>query len=449
MQTKPSNLKQGNVWTVARKLAFRQVQHSSIWMNVLIISIMLLTFLNLVVITGILTGLTEGLFTDYKEQYTRDVIISTLSGENAIENTYAIRETLEKHPAVESVSVRYIQSVTVEANYQTRWDFESPENSVSTQLTGIDPKVEHESTHLADRLIEGEYLNSGESGFLLIGSSMLDRYAPFSDTFDPLVDVVPGTRVKISFVSGGADTNEVGSGHGGEMENSTIDRDNSVSAEFIVKGIIDSKVGQVAQRVYITQQDWDRLINQQLDLADEFAVTLKTGTDESVFINELKSYDFEKYAKLETSAEAIPSALNDLQKTFRLLGNLMGGISVIVSAITVFVVIYVNALTRRKQIGILKGIGINGRAIEKAYIMQSLFYATVGISIGYLVIFIVLVPYFDAHPIDFPVSDGILAVTVWGTNIRAVVLIVVTALAGFLPSWLIVRQNTLDSILGR
>lgn len=449
MQTKPSNLKQGNVWKVARKLAFRQVQHSSIWMNVLIISIMLLTFLNLVVITGILTGLTEGLFTDHEEQYTRDIMISTLSGENAIENTYAIRETLENHPAVEHVAIRYIQSATVEANYQTRWDFESPENSVSTQLTGINPEVEDESTHLADRLIEGEYLNPNESGFVLVGSSMLDRYAPFSDTFDPLVDVVPGTRVKLSFVKGGTDDNEASSGRGDGLENPTIDRNNSVSAEFIVKGIVDSKVGQVAQRVYITQQDWDRLINQQLDLADEFAVTLKPGTDESVFINELKSYNFEKYAKLETASEAIPSALNDLQKTFALLGNLMGGISVIVSAITVFVVIYVNALTRRKQIGILKGIGINGKAIEKAYIMQSLFYAAVGISIGYLVIFIVLVPYFDAHPIDFPVSDGILAVTVWGTNIRAVVLIAVTALAGFLPSWLIVRQNTLDSILGR
>lgn len=449
MQTKPSNLKQGNVWKVARKLAFRQVQHSSIWMNVLIISIMLLTFLNLVVITGILTGLTEGLFTDHKEQYTRDVIISTLSGENAIENTYAIRETLKNHPAVEHVAIRYIQSATVEANYQTRWDFESPENSVSTQLTGIDPEMEEKSTHLADRLIEGEYLNSNESGFVLMGSSMLDRYAPFSDTFDPLVDVVPGTRVKLSFVKGGVDDNSANSGRGDGMENSAIDRNNSVSAEFIVKGIVDSKVGQVAQRVYITQQDWDRLINQQLDLADEFAVSLKAGADASVFINELKSYNFEKYAKLETASEAIPSALNDLQKTFALLGNLMGGISVIVSAITVFVVIYVNALTRRKQIGILKGIGINGKAIEKAYVMQSLFYAAVGISIGYLVIFIVLVPYFDAHPIDFPVSDGILAVTVWGTNIRAVVLIAVTALAGFLPSWLIVRQNTLDSILGR
>jgi putative ABC transport system permease protein len=448
MQPKQSNLKNGSVWKVARKLAFRQVQHSSIWMNVLIISIMLLTFLNLVVITGILTGLTEGLFTDYQEQYTRDVMISTLSGETAIVNTYAIRETLENHPAVEQVTVRYIQSGTVEANYQTKWDFEASANSVSTQLVGINPEVENESTHLADRLIEGEYLLSNESGYVVLGSLMLDHYATFSDAFDPLVDVHPGDRVKLSFVRNVAEVSGVSSGPGSSVENSTVDR-NSVSAEFIVKGIVQSKVGQVAQRTYITQQDWDRLINQKLDLADEFAITLKPGVDNTGFISELQDYGFERYAKLETSAEAIPSALNDLQKTFILLGNLMGGISVIVSAITVFVVIYVNALTRRKQIGILKGIGINGKAIEKAYVMQSLFYASVGITIGYVVIFMFLVPFFAKNPIDFPVSDGILAVTMTGTTIRAIVLIGVTALAGFLPSWLIVRQNTLDSILGR
>ena len=448
MQSKQSDIKKGSVWKVARKLAFRQVQHSSIWMNVLIISIMLLTFLNLVVITGILTGLTEGLFTDYEDQYTRDVLISTLSGENAIENTYAIRETLDNHPSVESVTVRYMQSATVEANYQTKWDFESSENSVSTQLIGINPEVENDATHLADRLVEGEYLRSDESGYVMLGSLMLDHYATFSDTFDPLIDVHPGSRVKLSFVRNSVEVSGVGSGHGGEVENSTVDR-NGVSAEFIVKGIVQSKVGQVAQRTYITQQDWDRLINQKLDLADEFAVTLKPGVNSATFISELQRYDFDRYAKLETSAEAIPSALNDLQKTFALLGNLMGGISVIVSAITVFVVIYVNALTRRKQIGILKGIGIDGKAIEKAYVMQSLFYAVVGISIGFVVIFTFLVPFFEKNPIDFPVSDGILAVTLLGTVIRAAVLIAVTALAGFLPAWLIVRQNTLDSILGR
>lgn len=449
MELQKPNRKKGNVWKVARKLAFRQVQHSSIWMNILIIAIMLLTFLNLVVITGILVGLTEGLFTDNEQQLTRDVIISTLIGETSIENTGVLLQTLDSHPSVEQYTVRYIQAATVEANYQTRWDFESPENSVSTELVGINPKVENSLTNLADKLVDGEYLNSQESGYILVGASMIDEYTNFSDTFDPLVGVQPGTRVKLSFVNGSAVDNEAKGEPGGDLSNAKVDRNNGVSAEFVVKGIIDSKVGQVSGRVYITQQDWDNLINQKLDLADEIAIELHPGISASGFVNELSGYNFDKYAKIETAADAVPSMLNDLQRTFALLGNFMGGIAVIVSSITVFVVIYVNAITRRKQIGILKGIGINGKAIERAYVLQSLFYAAVGISLGYLIIFILLVPFFDAHPIDFPVSDGILSVTTAGTTVRAIILILITALAGFLPAWMIVKQNTLDSILGR
>ncbi len=441
--------KKENIWAVARKLALRQVQRSNKWMTMLIIAIMTLTFLNLVVITGILVGLTEGLFTDYKEQYTSDVIFSTPMGESAIENTNDVIQMLEKHPDVDAFSVRYIQTATVEANYQTRWNFDEPENSVSTQLTGIEPLIEDNLTNLSKKVVEGEYLNPEESGYVLMGSLMLDEYATFSDTFDPLQNVKPGTRVKLSFVVGSTEDNAAETGHGSSITSDGIDRVNSVSEEFIVKGILDSKVGQVASRAYITQKDWDRLVNKKLQYADEIIVSLHPNVSDIMFVQELQKNGFGKYATIETSAQAVPSTLNDLQKTFRLLGNLMGGIAVIVSSITVFVVIYVNALTRRKHIGVLKGIGINGKSIERAYVMQSLFYATVGISIGFVIIFLFLVPFFMQHPIDFPVSDGILAVTIGGTVLRACILIVITAIAGFIPAWLVVKGNTLDSILGR
>ena len=51
---------------------------------------------------------------------------------------------------------------------------------------------------------------------------------------------------------------------------------------------------------------------------------------------------------------------------------------------TIFIVIFINALTRRKFIGILKGVGINGKAIEMSYMFQSIFYALFGSCIGLL-----------------------------------------------------------------
>ena len=160
-------------------------------------------------------------------------------------------------------------------------------------------------------------------------------------------------------------------------------------------------------------------------------------------------YNFDRYAKVRTSTEAIPKFLSDVQQTFGLLGNMIGAIGIVVSSITIFIVIYINALTRRKFIGILKGIGISEGAIETAYLLQAVFYALIGIGLGVLVVYGLLVPFFQVNPIDFPFSDGILVARVPATLARALILMIVTMVAGFLPARLIVRRNTLDSILQR
>jgi ABC-type antimicrobial peptide transport system permease subunit len=60
-----------------------------------------------------------------------------------------------------------------------------------------------------------------------------------------------------------------------------------------------------------------------------------------------------------------------------------------------------------------------------------------------------LVPYFNQNPIDFPFSDGILVAPLDQTLFRVGLLVISTLIAGFIPAWMIIRKNTLDSILGR
>jgi putative ABC transport system permease protein len=121
----------------------------------------------------------------------------------------------------------------------------------------------------------------------------------------------------------------------------------------------------------------------------------------------------------------------------------------VVASITIFIVIFINALTRRKFIGILKGIGISPEAIEVAYLLQSMFYALVGSGIGLIVLFGFLVPYISAHPINLPISNTVLVAPVGETLLRVVLLVLATLVAGYIPARMIVKKNTLDSILGR
>jgi ABC-type lipoprotein release transport system permease subunit len=221
------------------------------------------------------------------------------------------------------------------------------------------------------------------------------------------------------------------------------------TTEFIVKGIVHSKVSDISSGVFITEQDYRRVTGKRSLQAQEIVIKHSDNVSDDEFKQILYAYGFQDYAKIETADEAIPKFLSDVQNTFALLGNMVGVVGLIVSSITVFIVIYINALTRRKFIGILKGIGISGSSIEISYLLQSIFYAIIGIGLGLLFLYGFLVPILLKNPIDFPMSDGVLIADLWPTLLRAGILLIVTMFAGFLPARLIVRKNTLDSILQR
>jgi ABC-type antimicrobial peptide transport system permease subunit len=134
---------------------------------------------------------------------------------------------------------------------------------------------------------------------------------------------------------------------------------------------------------------------------------------------------------------------------FSILGNVIGGVGIVVAIITIYIVIYINAITRRKYIGIMKGIGISPAVIELSYIFQSIFYGVIGSLLGAVVVYFVLIPLFIAYPIDFPFSDGIMVAPYKDTLIKFFVLIFFTVMAGYIPARSIVKQNTLNAILGR
>jgi putative ABC transport system permease protein len=409
---------------IAWFLALRQIIRSTIWTTLLIIGVMTLTFLNLVVVSGILVGLIEGSVQANKNYYTSDVIVSKLEQKEFIENSSAVISQIEQTPGVRIYSARYLDGVTVEANYKTRTDDTTKPDTAGAQAVGIDPDKENELTQLKKFVVEGEYLNKNDYDKILMGAYLLKKYLPVdSPGFAALENIGPGTKVKISF--------------------------GSTTREFTVKGILKSKVDEITTRIYFVDSQLRGLIGRQDFNVDEISIAVDPGVDANEVTRRLRAAGVDDVAKVQTFADAEPKFLKDIKATFALLGNAISSIGLAVASITVFIVIFINAITRRKFIGIAKGIGISGRAIEFSYVMQSFFYAVCGSLIGIIIVYTLLVPYFASHPINFPFSDGILVAPFLGTSIRIALLIFSTIIAGYVPARLIVRKNTLDSILGR
>lgn len=415
-----------NVLSVGWFLAKRQIKGSNRSTTFLIVFIMMLTFLNLVVVSGILIGLIEGGNKANREQYTGDVIVTTLVGKPDIAHTHEIESTLEKMPGVDSFSVRYLSATELEANYKTRRDFSVLQDIAGTQLVGLTLEDEEKLSQISKFVVEGEFLNETESGYILLGANLLYRYsAGFGDFFATLDGVYPGDEVKVT------------------VGNNT--------RTFIVKGIMDTKVDQVSLRAFVTKADFWRLVDRPGLGANEIAIKIEprsSATPDQIKKN-LVAAGFNDDGKIQTALEAIPDFLNQIRIAFGLLGNVIGLIGIVVASITIFIVIFINAVTRRKYIGIMKGIGIDEHAIEISYVFQSIFYASVGGLLGILAVYGFLVPFFNAHPLDFPFSDGILVAPIEGTVLKFSLLLFVTLIAGYIPARSIVKKNTLDSILGR
>lgn len=412
------------IFRIGLLLGFRQIQRANKWTTLLIVFVMMLTFLNLIAVSGILVGLIEGSERAIQEKSLGDIILSERSDEDYILETASVVSTLDTFPEIANYSVRYKGNAQIEANYKERRDLSAERDIVASPVTGIDPVQENSMTNLSSTLIEGEYLDPAEEGRILIGAYFIKRYAEqFGDVFESLENVYPGDSVRLS--------------------------SNGVTKEFIVKGIIQSKVDEVNLNAYIPEREFRRIFSRFNRNADQIVLKLDEDVDPDKVKQMLIITGLDKQAKIQTFEESLPKFLIDIKDTFNLLGTMIGSIGLVVASITIFIIIFINALSRRQQIGILKGIGIERRVIEVAYVLQAAFYALLGSALGTLLTYGFLIGYFQENPINFPFSDGILVAPPEETFVRFVTLFIITLFAGLLPAWLIVRQNTLNSILGR
>ncbi|HOV68398.1 MAG TPA: FtsX-like permease family protein, partial [Methanoregulaceae archaeon] len=145
----------------------------------------------------------------------------------------------------------------------------------------------------------------------------------------------------------------------------------------------------------------------------------------------------------DKSAEFLASIVG----SFGIINVISTLVSLIIAVVVIFIVIFISIVYRRRQIGILRAIGIDRSLIIKSYILQALFICTCGTLAGGILLIAVL-QYLAVNPLIFPggpvqpaLETGLIAQSVLS-------LYIVSVLAGYLPSWLTTREEILDAIRG-
>ncbi len=272
-------------------LGLRQIQRASVWTTFLIIFVMMLTFLNLIAVSGILVGLIEGAEQAVRKSALGDIVITQLDEEDRILETEAFIREISAYPEIETYSVRYKGNATLEANYKERRNLQNERDIASVSVTGIDTFQEDAMTGLGDLAIQGEYLNPEEEGYILIGAYFIEEYAQqFGDVFESVANVKPGDTVRLSL--------------------------GDISKEFIVKGIIQSKVDEVNLTTYIPEREFRRLFNRLDRNADQIVIRTVDPKDNAEVVASMEASGLNAYAKILTFEENIPKFLIDIKNTF-------------------------------------------------------------------------------------------------------------------------------------
>lgn len=410
-------------------LAFREIKRNNPWTTTLIICVICLTFFNMLFLGGILLGFAQAALGTYHTYYSGDVFIIPATNKSYIPETSNVIRVIQSLPTLRAMSQRDGIEGLVEYNYQNKVRATDLAETASAEITGIDPSAEDQLNHLSGTLVAGSYLLPTDADGVLVGSNLMGKYASvrgavLSVGSKILRSADIGARVRLTI-------------HG-------------IQKEVTIRGVFTTNSVSVDSRIYMVDSALREISGNTSLNASEIAVTLTPGasaTQAQKYI--LANLKGDNDIIVETADEAIPSSINTIFDAFGKLSSLVGGIALLVSAFTIFIVIYVNAVTRRKYIGILKGIGISSHAIEISYIFQALFYATAGICVSSIFILGLLKPYIDLHPINFANISATLAITINNVIPNAVALLITAFISGFIPAWLVTRQNTLDAILGR
>ena len=404
-------------------LASRQIR-ANVGTTLLIIVVMTLTYLNLLVMSGVMVGIVQGLHDERQTHYSGDIILTNYNQKDSIQNSSDTLAYLRALPLVDSFSARYVASGVLEGNYAGKLRLYDKPDVYGVNIAGIDPAAENATTDFSTLLIEGKYLEKNDYDQVLIGTSLLARYKTLTAIpgATPIPNVSVGSKVRI--VVGG------------------------IEREMTVKGIIASKVQEINLRVFIVDSQLRAMLGRDNGV-NEIAVKLAPGANAASVQRQIQQSSVGANAKIELARESEPTFFEDFSMTFNKLGSFLGGIGLVIAFIAIFILVFINTITRRRSIGILQAIGIQSAGIEVGYVLQSVLYATAGVALGMLILFMFLVPYFSVHPIDFPFSNGILAVSFSAALVKAFVLFVAIILASLIPARMIMRQEIVDAVLGR
>ena len=365
-------------------------------------------FINLAFISSLLAGVTSAIESQIKNLMVGEAYIDVKKPGEYITN---VDDKLAEIKRIDGVTAAdKILAVPAVLGY-------NDDKQVQARINVVNPRDFRQTLEVANRVSDGTFLAGDDE--IVLGSRLLERGS--------LEGVKVGDRVTINV--------------------------NGKKVDVKVGGITSTKFYNADIQAYISRDLWRKLTSgmpSHLTAGENDAsmIVVRTSRDKEASVQRaltdlnytgLRVHDWRDGA----------TVMDTITGSFQSLNAIMLIVGIIIAAVTIFIVIYVDIINKRRQIGIQRAIGVKPRVIVFSYVLLALFYAVCGIAVGLAIFLGGLVPYVVAHPFSLPIADVTLNISWWELLFRAEVVLVVAIISGAIPAIMASRMKMLEAILGK
>ncbi len=404
-------------------LAWKSIIKGNRWALILVIVVMTFSFANLIFINSLLNGVTKTLDTQLISTTLANVVIEPPENKYYLERASDIVNKVNTVPGIDGVGVHLNYSARIEYEWRDKLSPDDKGKSGNWGIIGVDPGKEDDVTSIHDHIIAGSYLEDGDRNQILLGIEIAGGPGAATSQHLTLGGVNVGDKVRLTYPNG-------------------------IQREYYIKGVFQAKEIVNADHVaYVTRKELSAIMGTDIfsDRASQVIIKTATTGDEEKYVAEFERLNINGQIR---SWSTYGAAIRGIVSSFTFIASLIGQIGLGVAGIVMFIIIYIGVVNKKRQIGILRAIGIKDRLIVYSYLIQALLYAGCGVLFGILIMSYGVVPYFDEHPLDLAL--GPVGLAVQGSTIRdAVIGLIISAfLAGVVPVVSITRESIIKAIWG-
>ncbi len=290
--------------------------------------------------------------------------------------------------------------------------------AVAVEAKVINPEDEAQATAIESKMIAGDYLSKGTVGEFIIGRDRTKKYGVLKALQQ--ADIDAGEKVTVIF-------------------------NNGVRKEMKVRGVYSHEFALMDIYAYLTEEEYKSVYNLsggKLDHSSEIII-LNTGRGhEDEVIYGLQSQGVS--GRIWRWPEKL-GLLHQFIGSLMVISSITAFVGIMIAFASIYIIIYINVIQKRAQIGMLKAMGINSETILMSYVVQSFFYGIAGAVFG-TALTLVVIDYLTVRPLIMPVGPVVPIITTATLVGSSFLLIGAAILAGFFAAQGVVKDNILDAI---